>query len=192
MKYRMVKKACTVLLLLLSSFHCSSPEVLDVVDDKNSTTKGSKKGNPDLLRLTYDLAFRPPPGYILEEKASLHDKGNLYRIRFPIELNGFSYLKISSTNSENSGLFEYEVSRRELENAKWKKYYYLPVQDKPNPATLILVSCGEGFVCVRWEWTYSGFLIVFESKGKFSEKETEPKKISENYHQIIEKHLLVY
>lgn len=184
---------------ILTFFYCSSPEVLGPSKENKNPTKisnilKSKESNPELLRLTYDIAFRPPPGYILEEKSSLHDRGNLYRVKFPIELYGFEYLKISSTQSENYNFFEYEVSKKEFEVAKWKKYYYLPVQNKTNPATITLFACGKNLVCARWEWTYNGFLVVFESKGNPPDQEQglNLKAIAENYHQIIEKHLLVY
>lgn len=178
---------------------CAHPEVVEPSEGTRTQSKlgsvlGGKESHPELLRLTYDIAFRPPPGYKLEEKSSLHDRGNLYRVRFPIELNGFQYLKISSTNTDNYSSFEYEVPQRELEKSKWKKYYYLPVQNKPNPATITLFSCSNHQVCARWEWSYNGFLVVFESKGNLppTDDNLNPKKIAENYHQIIEKHLLVY
>ncbi|MCC5814527.1 MAG: hypothetical protein JJT78_07210 [Leptospira sp.] len=193
MKYRMA------ILLIIMQFSlllfCALPEVVlapaeggNELGEEASTAKPST----DLLRLTYDTAFRPPPGAVLEEKGSLHEKGNVYRLRFPISIYKFSYLKISSTNSENSSRFVYEVSEKEIEKAKWKKYYYLPVHGKPNSATISLFACGNNLSCARWEWYYNGFLIVFESKGEFSENDINQKSIAENYHEIIEKHLLVY
>jgi hypothetical protein len=195
MKYRMV------ILLIIMQFSlllfCSLPEVVLAPSEEQikMEEKDLSQGKPissELLRLTYDTAFRPPPGAILEEKGSLHEKGNVYRLRFPTSIYKFSYLKISSTNSENSSRFVYEVSEKEIEKAKWKKYYYLPVHGKPNSATISLFACGNNLSCARWEWYYNGFLIVFESKGEFSENDINQKSIAENYHEIIEKHLLVY
>lgn len=204
MKYPMVRFKTTPILIFLFAIlclnQCALPEVINAVQEDGNMAQenalpvatGTEKPNPSLLRLTYDTAFRPPPGYILEEKGNLHEKGNVYKIRFPVELHGFLHLKISSTNTENTSRFVYEVSQKELEKAKWKKYYYLPVQNKPNSATITIFSCSGDLACARWEWYYNNFLIVFESRGRLSESDLNQKSFAENYHSLIEKHLLVY
>jgi hypothetical protein len=204
MKYQMVNQnfrfsmiqtaICSIVFFLLLG--CVAPEVSNQLD-----TSGNAVGmdnfpdsgkNQDILRLTYDVAFKPPAGYILDEKGSLHDKGNRYKIHFKNGIGSFLYLTISSTNTENSTKFPYEVSDKEIEKASWKKYYYLPVKDKPNSATISLFACGGDLACARWEWYYNGYLIVFESKGRITEGEISQEILAENYHSLIEKHLLVY
>lgn len=171
---------------------CAAPEISVQGETVPSPPENAvTSGKDTILRLTYDVAFRLPPQAVVEEKGNLHEKGNRYRIRIS-ETSGFALMTISSTNTENRFRFPYEWSDKEIEKAKWKRYYYLPISDKPNSATVSLISCGVDLLCARWEWYYNGFLLVFESRAVVPESKWQTEKIAENYHFLIEKHLLVY
>lgn len=164
----------------------------DGENNKNSTNVLKNQDRPTLLRLTYYLAFRPPPDYVMLEKGDVDEKGNRYKISFSSIGGIFSQMRISSTNSENKSRFQYEVSRTEFEKSKWKKYYYHPVQDEPNQASLTVFSCKKNLTCLRWEWNYKGFLIVFESEGEMPPLEKAEEEMGKTFHSLVEKHLLLY
>ncbi|MCZ8346169.1 MAG: hypothetical protein O9346_07120 [Leptospiraceae bacterium] len=183
-----------ILILLLSAIilSCSSSEVLQ---DKESNDKNKffdKEDKPALLRLSYYLAFRPPPDYKLLEKGDVGDKGNRYKISFSSIAGLFSQMIISTTNTENRSRFNYSVSQSELDKAKWNKYFYLKVQDEPNKATLTIFSCKKNLACIRWEWVYKGFLVVFESEGELPALDKAEEEMINTYHTLVEKHLLLY
>ncbi|WCL47578.1 hypothetical protein [Leptospira sp. GIMC2001] len=187
----MIKIQLAIIGLSLFALFCAAPEVSKPQNGDSIPSAGNLE-TPALLRLTYDLAFRPPANYVMEEVGNLHEKGNRYKIRFGMPGINLTRLTISSTNTENRSKFPYEVSDREIEKAKWKKYYYLKVKDQPNSATVSLFSCTGDLVCVRWEWFYNGFLVVFESETELKKGVVEQDGLAEAYHDLIEKHLLVY
>jgi len=160
------------------------------LNDKNNTDTNDQR--PALLRLTYYLAFRPPPDYKLLEKGDVDNKGNRYKISFSSIAGLFSEMIISSTNTENKSRFKYEIPQSEVEKAKWKKYFYMKVQDEPNKATLTIFSCKKNLACLRWEWTYKGFLVVFESEGELPPLDKADEELVNTYHTLVEKHLLLY
>jgi hypothetical protein len=182
-----------IILFLLGIFSsCSTSEVQQDKDlnDKNNTDTNDQR--PALLRLTYYLAFRPPPDYKLLEKGDVDNKGNRYKISFSSIAGLFSEMIISSTNTENKSRFKYEIPQSEVEKAKWKKYFYMKVQDEPNKATLTIFSCKKNLACLRWEWTYKGFLVVFESEGELPPLDKADEELVNTYHTLVEKHLLLY
>src|SRR5690554_6888160 len=123
LRFSMIQKTIVTLVFFLMS-NCVAPEISNQLDSnenglvRTDSFSNSEK-NQNILRLNYDVAFKPPTGYILDEKASLHDKGNRYKIHFKDRIGSFLNLTISSTNTENSTKFPYEVSDRDIEKAKW-------------------------------------------------------------------------
>jgi hypothetical protein len=197
MKYRMNKNFFHRNLLLFLPFllvffgFCNSPEVQDQLETIPPGPEVAQAS--ELLRLSYDSAFRVPTGGIVEERSNLHEKGNRYKIRMASGNLPFNRITVSSTNSENRSRFPYEVSEKEIEKAKWKKYYYMPVRGHRHSATISLFSCGGGgLACLRWEWNYNGFLLVIESEGSLPRGELNQEDLAETYHSLVEKHLLIY
>lgn len=188
-------KKILILFILFFIINCTSSDIVQNIDAENNKNSSKVSGNqdrPPLLRLTYYLAFRPPPDYVMLEKGDVDERGNRYKISFSPIGGIFSQMRISSTNSENKSRFQYEIPKVEFEKAKWKKYYYHPVQDELNQASLAVFSCKKNLTCLRWEWNYKGFLIVFESEGEMPPLEKAEEEMGKTFHSLVEKHLLLY